>query len=318
MRWILFLLIILTPLVESCTEKPHPLNAVKLNHAIYSIFFIEKYEIYAIISADRIDFLSRLDELSLSNYINFEKSDINDIFCSSRFCWIGGGIHQQGLLYKLEISNKFIEKITGSDLYAETYSIISSIDEKRIVTGHSNGEIIIWDSKQDKELLRFGDYRSEVFSLALSEDGNFLYSGKSVNGIDFWDAYTGQLIKSNKEIEGGIFIIVIIDNTNSIICGGSQGVLYIIDKNKLSITKKITIANEAIISCDIREKDKNILCGLSNGYISATNMNNMRTKTYKLHKSDVIYIKYICNGDKILSASKDGAIKIWNANDFTY
>jgi WD40 repeat protein len=313
MRLLIYFILLLLLLLGGCAEKMALPETVKVGSVIDSVSSVDDTGIFAIVSAGKIELLSTRKGLQLYKKINIGDISVNNIFCSIESCWVGGGTHQEGILAKIDISEESIKRIKQHDRqYSEIYFITSSVKQGIIITGHSNGEIIAWDEKQNKELLKFGDYASEVFALAVSRDGGRLYSGKGVNGIDLWDIGTGKLIKSNKETEGSIFTIKTNKNTKSIICGGSQGILYFIDDNKLSIIKKIIITDGAIFSCDVRGRDGEIVCGLSDGYISVANFNKLSSNVYKVHNDNVIYVKFIDEGDRILSVSKDGTAKIWN------
>ena len=296
-----------------CINKMIPLDTVNFGREIDSVSPVDETGAFAIVSGGKIEFLTTRAGLRLSKEVYLGNLSINNIFCSIESCWVGGGTHQKGMLAKIEISKGSIERIGNDSQYSEIYFITSSLKQGYILTGHSDGEIIVWDAKQGKEILNFGEYSSEVFALAVSQDGRRLYSGKSVDGIDLWDIETGKLITSNKEIEGSIFTLTMDESAKSIICGGSRGILYIIDNSELSITKKIAVTDEAILSSDVRKRDAEIVCGLSSGYVGVVHINGSGLKVYKLHDDAVMYVKFIDEGDRILSVSKDGTVKIWDA-----
>ncbi len=308
MRKILLLLTLcVLLLMVACITKVKPLDTMKIKHNIISASYDPYNNRIAILTKEMVCIipLPYLTEEYDKYRINLE---YNKIFCLKNLCWLGGGGIGKGFIKSIDIFNGNIKQL-NKDKCSEIYAVISA--ENILATGHADGEIVIWDALSGNKKLKFGEYNSEIFVIEIIPESNMLYSGDGIGTIDLWNLSTGEKIKSNKRVVNSIFSLRYDRQTNTVLGGGSDGILCIFDGTDLSIDKKINLNSGAILSCDI-SNDSKIVCGTTGGNVVIINHNGTNQRTSKLHKSDVLYVKFINNGN-IVSVSKDGEIKIWDS-----
>ncbi len=229
-------------------------------------------------------------------------------------CWVGGGEYlRDGTLLSLDITSGAFRPL-NPEKYSGIYALALSSMNNTLATGHAKGKIILWDSLSGKIKNAFGDYDAEIFVLRISADGKKLYSGDGLGKLKIWDLTTREKLTEIKVPNiNSIFTINVSDNENRVIVGG--GALGILTGNAPAVTNLIKLNDQAILSCDIRKKDNKILCGLTRGYVAFVNPDGSEPRFLKLHDADVIYVEFTNGGNNVISAGKNGTVKIVNLSD---
>ena len=85
--------------------------------------------------------------------------------------------------------------VSSSGIYGEVRSISFRPDRKTLASGHSDGNIRIWDANTDELLQTFMGHASGVENVSFHPDGKALASSGRLDGtIRIWDADTGELL----------------------------------------------------------------------------------------------------------------------------
>ena len=96
-----------------------------------------------------------------------------------------------------------LDAITGKKLsffkrYGEIWGAAFSADGNCIITGHSDGNAVIWDATTGKELILLKLQTKAIHFLNLSPDGNRIVTASADNTVKLWDATTGAELLSLK------------------------------------------------------------------------------------------------------------------------
>ena len=104
----------------------------------------------------------------------------------------------------------------GSDEFDTIVSILKGHEgfvlctdwfEERIVSGDSNGTILIWDASTGEKIFELKGHSSEVSSVAWSPKGDQVVSGSRDNTVIIWDAATGEQKSQLQGHSGDVSIV---------------------------------------------------------------------------------------------------------------
>lgn len=308
----IFVIFVLLILFGGCKEQLTPLKIWTLDQVIYSASY--NGNSLALLLEDSVKILSVSEKKEADKNFNVGKNiEHGEILFNEDDIWIGGGSLANGILLSLNMPDGRSYQF-NKEKYAEVYAISLFESKNFLATGHGNGEIILWDLISNKKKRRFGNYDTEVCTLLFSHDGKTLYSGDAMGAITIWDVESGRKIQSKKEENSAVYTLCFNKKTQSLIAGGvkARGMLYIYD-NGLSIQKNIKVDNKgAVLSCDSQVNTGKIICGLTDGYVAISEYNGSNNRIFKLHKDDVLFVKFVDQGRKVVTVSKDGVIKLWD------
>ena len=297
-------------LFTGCQGSIKPINVWNMNQRIISASVDESSNSIAVLLEDRVRLVSLSDANSIKEFLNLEIKHPHKIIMHKNYCWIGGGIHQAGFLMKLNTNDGSFLKQDKVN-FSEVWTIALSNQSDFLATGHGDGEIILWNKDTMVKKDSFGDYDTEIFELLLSANNKKLFSGDGHEIIKQWDLAERKAMYSNS---ADIYTLAIESEKHQMIGGNGHGTLYFFNPDNLSIIKKVDLKKEAILDCDIQNTTGHIICGLTKGYIVLLNNDGVVLKTQKLHSDGIIFVKFIDNGEKMISASYDGSIKLWETN----
>lgn len=159
-----------------------------------------------------------------------------------------------------------------------------SPDEEMIAGASKDKTVRLWDVKTNAcKILR--GHSGEVFSVSFSGDGKLLASSSYDRTIRIWDTHTGRCIKTLKGHTGGINSVAFSPNSRKIV-SASGYYIQNMDISEMVHDNTIRVWDIATGQCD------RILEG---------------------HNSDVTFVSYSIDGQKIVSASADKTVRVWGA-----
>jgi len=75
-------------------------------------------------------------------------------------------------------------------------SMIWSNLDKHLITGHYNGDMVVWEARELKKLVHKGEHNGQITDLQKNVDGTMVISSCKDNLAKLWDADTLELIKT--------------------------------------------------------------------------------------------------------------------------
>jgi WD40 repeat protein len=196
------------------------------------------------------------------------------------------------------------------------YAAILNPDGKRIVSGHLDGTIRVWDSATGGKLKEFHAHDQPLWTIAASFNGQYIFSGSSDKTIKVWDTENFEESKTLQGHEGPVFCIAVSPNTELIASlAWGEKVLRVWD---------VRIGSELMTLGD-RKSDLERIVFSPNGkrIISGDNAGDVRTwdvatgeelMAIHAYPDSVSCLAVNSDGSKIASFSDtDKMIKVWDA-----
>lgn len=301
-------IVILLVVCVSCYKEEKAIARYKVKEKVISAHFdfrreqiimVTKRSIYIVPVANTKIKIKRIEVPYSVLPPNMHLYGIN---CIDNKCWIGGGqMHKDGFLLRLNLDKMDIEG-KYYDTMSEIYGI--AINDNNIATCHGTGEVIIWNMDTGEKVKTFGHHKTEIFAVAFSADGKKIYTG-DYDGLTLWDISTGKRIKYVSYSDNSTILTIIVDKDTNRVITSSAGTLYVHEEDSLSVVDKFALSEKRVIlSCDLRDSDKKIICGMTGGYIGVINLDGTDRKVLRIHKDDVIYVKFIRDGEDVISVVK--------------
>jgi WD40 repeat protein len=171
----------------------------------------------------------------------------------------------------------------------------------------------IWNVETGDEFRKF-DHKHPVICAAFSLDGTKVVTA-SARSIDIWSVANGNLVKTLSGHTNDVTYVDFNSDSTLVISVAMDRTVRIWD-----------IANEELINtfrghwgettrCDTSH-DSSLVLSTSNDVTRIWDMNRQTSKSV-MHDEQIKFVNVSPGGTHVLSASDDGVVKIWDANDIS-
>jgi actin-like ATPase involved in cell morphogenesis len=177
----------------------------------------------------------------------------------------------------------------------EVRSVVFSPDGTFLASGGLDKTIRIWKLPNGEPSHSF-NHSEWVFSIAISPDNRLLASGGADKEIKLWDLETGQLLRTLTGHSHWVLSVAFAPDSGSLVSGGADNAVKVWNPGTGELVRTYG---------DSRSK-------LSNSQSwSSANMGGRRERSQG-HTDWVWSVAISSDGQRIVSCSEDGTIKVWN------
>eukprot|EP00825_Cyclidium_porcatum_P009398 TRINITY_DN1478_c0_g1_i1.p1 TRINITY_DN1478_c0_g1~~TRINITY_DN1478_c0_g1_i1.p1 ORF type:complete len:353 (+),score=52.39 TRINITY_DN1478_c0_g1_i1:1437-2495(+) len=200
----------------------------------------------------------------------------------------------------------------------------AEVNQKLILSGCGNGEILLWDVDLEKVVSQLNGHVGEVQTLECShKNQNLLLSAGIDSNIIVWDFLQGKQLQTlQKSHMKGIYQTTWHPNNQNLFASvGADGMLKIWDL-KSEMNQKLVAGIKAhigdVLSCDFSKYDEIIATASTDKSIKLWDLRKLQIPVHVLqgHRYPVRKIKFSPHQPNILaSGSYDMNVNIWNTEE---
>ena len=206
--------------------------------------------------------------------------------------------------------------VSYSGIYGEVRSLSFSPDGKTLASGHSDGNIRIWDAHTDELLQTLMGHASGVESVAFHPDGKTLASSGRLDGtIRIWDADTGELLHTLIGHTGWIHNFSFSPDGKTLASASHDETLRIWDATTGEHLHTLAGHTGAVYSVSFHPNGKTIASISEDSTLriwDATTGAFLRTLTR--HTGWVESVSFGPDGRTLASGSRDKMVRIWDVD----
>ncbi len=199
------------------------------------------------------------------------------------------------------------------------YSMDVSYDDNYVLTGHPNGDVMLWDTK-DGTFTKMTTHKGPVYDVAISSDLSIIASvggdesgfaeGKFAGEILLWEEDEEEIRRVYQE--NSEFYSVAISPDSRIVAAGADQLVYLwnIKTHKKEIIELDQLALVNALKFD--SSGNNLAVGLTDGSLLLININNSAKRFLNKVSSVINSLNFSGLKNYIYSSSQDGSLVKWN------
>ncbi len=193
-------------------------------------------------------------------------------------------------------------------------NLLVSRDNKTLLKGKFGEKIKRWDIATGKTEMEYVAHTKAVLCYNYSRDGKILISGGGDGTIIIWNAVTGDTIRTIKSYREPVFDINFSNDETKIVSTSWEGAMKI---HEMATGKRLELfnleKNAAYLSLFSRNDLYVISANLPKGSLQMREIDSKEVvREFVGHSELVSAIQLTQDGKKLLSASWDGSIRLWD------
>ncbi|MFW7382198.1 MAG: WD40 repeat domain-containing protein [Oligoflexus sp.] len=200
------------------------------------------------------------------------------------------------------------------------HAIITS-DNRRIISGSTDGAIRVWDIETGKLLSTLVGHPSSISALDLSPDDSYLISGSYDRSIIIWDMKKEEKLRQICCFGDSIRLAISPDK-KKIVSSSWDGEIKIwdLEGNLKKVISRATDPNfhtDVIMAIDISPDGTKFATGSWDNSVRVWDLETGEFifKTSTDHSDDIFSLVITPDGEKVISASKDRSLIVSNLSD---
>ncbi|EKM61722.1 uncharacterized protein PHACADRAFT_248499 [Phanerochaete carnosa HHB-10118-sp] len=193
-------------------------------------------------------------------------------------------------------------------------------DGRRIVSGSRDHSIKIWDAETGACVTTLTEHRDQVRSIAVSSDGLWMASGAD-DMVCLWSLeapYTCRILLKRERWDLTYSVTFTPDSSTVLAAPqyASSGQLSIWDVKTAEHLRNLQLPGQPFLSTRSPNfpsaRDK-FACGSGNSVLILDLASGEARQTFSRHTNDVTCVAYSQDGTRIVSGSRDGTVRLWDA-----
>lgn len=195
------------------------------------------------------------------------------------------------------------------------YALAKGNNEGVFFTASGDGWVIQWDiNKNDKEGKLIAKLPASVYALYYDKVQNILLAGHRIGGIHVLDLSSKTEVRLIKH-HTSIFDIKKADSNGKIMAACGKGFLLPLSGDKFDPADMKKVSEDDIRVLAPHPASEIFAAGSSDNKIRIFDVKSMKElHSFDAHNNSVFSLKYIQNGNWLVSGGRDARLRIWDVN----
>lgn len=190
-------------------------------------------------------------------------------------------------------------------------AIAFSPDEKSLVSGGWDGTVKIWSLPKGTLKKTLRGHEENITCVAISHNGKQIASGSGDDSLRVRDAASGdELFVVELDDEYDFTAVVFAPDGKQIVTGDGEGHVRIWDAETGDEVKTISAHEGSVTSLAMGRRQS--VSGGRDGILESWTLSGQRKRTFRGHADEVTSVAIGCGGLRIVSASDDGSLRVWD------
>jgi WD40 repeat protein len=195
-----------------------------------------------------------------------------------------------------------------------TYSAAWSADGNTLATTHDNGILQLRDARDLASVRELKGHQNRIWFATFSPDGRSLISGSVDTTARIWDVRTGELqhILNHKDAVGGLAFSS--DGKTVVTSSGNEIIFW----DAVSGRQLRTIFSaQPVNNFALSDRGRFLVSGSASGAADLWNLDSGQSIQSLHHQGDIWGLAFAPDSMSVLTAGKDGIIRLWDVSDLT-
>ena len=204
---------------------------------------------------------------------------------------------------------ELIRELSGHRGYVR--SLVYAPAGDRLVSSGGDGGIWVWGMAQDEPLQVLKGHRGGALSVAVSADGKSALSGGRDGTVRYWDLQKGSLLQTCKGHRGWVHAVAFAGDSGHGLSAARDGKIIKWDLATGEVLAEM--ANGAWVYALACAADGKTACaGGSDDKITCWDLaKGEKIATFAGHKGDILSLALTPDGERLISASQDTTLLVW-------
>ncbi|MFN6566413.1 WD40 repeat domain-containing protein [Dendronalium sp. ChiSLP03b] len=194
------------------------------------------------------------------------------------------------------------------------WSVAITPDGSTIISGNEIGELRFWNFHTGKLLRTNQGHRGRIFTVAINPDAQVLATGGIDKKIKIWNLKTGALIRTISSHTNAVRSLTFSPDGQYLASGSWDKTIKVWNWQTGELFQNLEGHAGRVVSVNFSRDGKYLVSGGLDNKVKVWDLQSGKLLHTLSNHSDWV-LGVATNSDKIVSASKDKTVKVWNFSD---
>lgn len=188
-----------------------------------------------------------------------------------------------------------------------------AVDDRRALTGHKSGAIVLWDLERAEKLAQFQNRESPVASLAFTSDANHFAAANQDGSAALFDVRLPPTPTAGFENQDSTLGVATASQAKVIVTSGNDRIVRLWRTDPYSLARSWRSSSEPLTAINVSSAGRIVASGNAGGSLRLWLASSSRLqRLYRAHHGQVTSLAFSPNDRLLASAGEDGQIKVWD------
>jgi serine/threonine protein kinase len=188
-----------------------------------------------------------------------------------------------------------------------------AVDDRRALTGHVGGAIVLWDLDRAEKLGVFQHLQAPISALAFTGDADHFAAASQTNAVVVFDIRVPSVPAVVVEGQDGGQFIAGTRSSGLLATGSQDRGIRLWRTDARSLTRSWRSQGEALSALEMAPGGRRVASGSVSGAVRLWSASSSRPqRSFKAHEGRVTSLAFGPNDRLLASAGEDGQVKLWD------